>query len=184
MKYRTAKPIFTIILVSDIVATILFLLSIFYAWNYEYKDNYEYRYLLWGYIRTESFRNRVSSYKNFDNFYEFAAIMAISHIIYVIVGIFICVSDSKRIYPSTNGQLRRTNFVISLFFMLYSLYQIMMMLIWTFFVNKIKFNNEIFIPDMSINENPRSGYWFSITAIVCQLYATIVRFIMTIIVRN
>lgn len=110
--------------------------------------------------------------------------MSVSHLAYFIIGILICVSDLKRIYPSTKGVLRRTNFIISIFYSLYSLYQILLLLLWIFLVNKVKVGDERIFPSSGTMENPKTGFWLSVAATFCQAYATVIRLVMTVTIKN
>ncbi|EDR23658.1 hypothetical protein EDI_237450 [Entamoeba dispar SAW760] len=183
MKFIEVKPLSLVIFISDLLGLIFFVTGMTMAWNYLYRDNTEFRLNIFGYIKTEQGHSKIKSYKDFDNFAELAALVVVSHLIYFIAGIFICLYDFRRIYPSTIGHLRRTNFIICLFFILYSLYQIGILLAWIFRVNKIEKDDIRYFMDNTMH-NPKMGFWFSLSATICQLFATVVRLLMTILIKN
>ena len=183
MKFTDTRPISYLILFCDLAATVFFVVSTTFAWNYFYRHNTEYRLTLWGYILTEPHSNKIRSYRDFSDFAELAALLSMSHIVYFVAGCFICVFDLRRCKMSTTGQLRRTNLIISFFFILYTVYQVCMLLAWTFKVNVMERQGGLWFNE-SVNANPRMGYWFSVSAMCLQAMATIMRTLQVLLVRN
>ena len=110
--------------------------------------------------------------------------LLLCHIIYFVAGLFICWHDLKAVLPGSNGILRRTNMVISTVLLIYSIVQIGLTFAWVGTVNDVKVDDTPMFPDTGVMDNPQKGFWFSLSAIFCQLWGSLIRFLLTFLITN